>query len=167
MSLGKLLASGKSFVNGQRKAAYRRDKRAYLPKFGPAKNPFTVPVQTELSKVETNESAAPREKISASAPLISPASTKSLAVWTRKLNPVSVWRGSQYVGKNAPRHVVQAELSLDTVKVVHNDLSDAEVEVVPIKSRPPREMSESVVQAAGGGNSWSLLGAKIFGANAA
>ena len=31
---------------------------------------------------------------------------------------------------------VQAELSLDSVKVVHNDLSDADVEVVPIKSRP-------------------------------
>jgi hypothetical protein len=30
---------------------------------------------------------------------------------------------------------VQSELSLDSVKVVHNDLSDADVEVVPIKSR--------------------------------
>ncbi len=167
MSLGKLLASGKSFVNGQRKAAYREDKRTYLPKFGSAKNPFTVPVQTELPKVETNESAASREKISASGTVVNPASTKSLAVWTRKLNPVSVWRGSQYFGKNAPRLVVQAELSLDTVKVVHNDLSDAEVEVVPIKSRPPREMSESVLQTDDGGNSWRRLGAKIFGANAA
>jgi len=30
---------------------------------------------------------------------------------------------------------VQSELLLDSVKVVHNDLSDADVEVVPIKSR--------------------------------
>jgi hypothetical protein len=34
---------------------------------------------------------------------------------------------------------VQSELSLDSVKVVHNDLSDADVEVVPIKSRPASE----------------------------
>jgi hypothetical protein len=30
---------------------------------------------------------------------------------------------------------VQPDLSLDAVKVVHNDLSDADVEVVPVKSR--------------------------------
>jgi hypothetical protein len=160
MSLGKLLASGKSFVNGRSKAAYREDKRVYLPKFGLAKNPFTAPVQTELPKVEAQESVAPCEKIAASA---QPA--KSLATWTRKLNPVSVWRDSQE-GKSAPRLVIQADLSLDTVKVVHNDLSDADVEIVPIKSRPPREMSESVLQVDGGGNSWSRLGAKFFGANA-
>ena len=29
---------------------------------------------------------------------------------------------------------VQPELSLDAVKVVHNDLSDADVEIVPVKS---------------------------------
>jgi hypothetical protein len=29
----------------------------------------------------------------------------------------------------------QAELSLDSVKVVHNDLADADVEIVPVKSR--------------------------------
>jgi hypothetical protein len=34
---------------------------------------------------------------------------------------------------------VQSELSLDSVKVVHNDLSDADVEVVPIKSRTASE----------------------------
>jgi hypothetical protein len=32
-------------------------------------------------------------------------------------------------------NAVQTELSLDAVKVLHNDLSDADVEVVPVKSR--------------------------------
>jgi hypothetical protein len=51
----------------------------------------------------------------------------------------------------------QTELSLDTVKVVHNDLSDAEVEVVPMKSRsapqgtPPPKAS------------WQTLGEQLFG----
>jgi hypothetical protein len=159
MSFGKLLASGKSFVNGRSKAAYRENKRVYLPKFGLSKNPFTPPVQTELPKAEVTESVAPCEIAASMQP------AKSLTAWTRKLNPISVWRDSQE-GKSAPHPVIQAELSLDTVKVVHNDLSDADVEIVPIKSRPPREMSESVLQADGGGNSWSRLGAKFFGANA-
>jgi hypothetical protein len=30
---------------------------------------------------------------------------------------------------------VQTELSLNAVKVLHNDLSDADVEIVPVKSR--------------------------------
>ena len=34
---------------------------------------------------------------------------------------------------------VQVELSLEKVKVVHNDLTDADVEIVPMKSRPARE----------------------------
>ena len=34
---------------------------------------------------------------------------------------------------------MQAELSLEAVKVVHNDLTDADVEMVPMKSRPARE----------------------------
>jgi hypothetical protein len=164
MSLGKLLASGKSFVNGQRKSPYREDKRAYLPKFGPSKNPFTVPVQTELPKAETKESVALCEKIAASAQPPDLAPAKSRVSWTSRLNPVSVWRGSQEAGKGVPRPVIQAELSLDTVKVVHNDLSDADVEIVPIKSRSPREMSAPGLPA--DGNSWSRLGAKIFGANA-
>jgi hypothetical protein len=34
-----------------------------------------------------------------------------------------------------PPRAVQAELSLEGVKVVHNDLADADVEVVPVKAR--------------------------------
>jgi hypothetical protein len=160
MSLGKLLVSGKSFVNGRSKAAYREDKRVYLPKFASPKNPFTPPVQTELPQVEAKQSVSPREKITASAQPVNPAPTKSLATWTRKLNPVSVWRDSQEAGKSAPRPVIQAELSLDTVKVVHNDLSDADVEIVPIKSRTAAPVLPLAKQ------SWEILGERIFGANA-
>jgi hypothetical protein len=34
-----------------------------------------------------------------------------------------------------PQKAVQVELSLDAVKVLQNDLSDADIEVVPVKSR--------------------------------
>jgi hypothetical protein len=165
MSLGKLLASGKSFVNGQRKSAYREDKRAYLPKFGSSKNPFMVPVQAELPKAETKQSAVSCEKVAGPQP-VKLAPMKPRVPWTSRLNPVSAWRDSQAVDKSASRPVIQAELSLDTLKVVQNDLSDAEVEIVPIKSRSAREIPAAILSVNGGENSWSRLGAKFFGANA-
>ena len=55
---------------------------------------------------------------------------------------------------------MQSELSLDSVKVVHNDLSDAEVEVVPMKSRPGAPVLQPAVK------TWEVLGERIFGTNA-
>jgi hypothetical protein len=40
MKLGKLLAAGKSIMNGRADVSYRANKQIYLPKFGSAKNPF-------------------------------------------------------------------------------------------------------------------------------
>ena len=47
---------------------------------------------------------------------------------------MAMWRGPAPAASTVPAPV-QSELSLDSVKVMHNDLSDADVEVVPIKSR--------------------------------
>ena len=60
---------------------------------------------------------------------------------------------------------MQAELSLDAVKVVHNDLSDADVEVVPIKSRPAAP--ERADAAAGRRKSWEMSGRTAFESNGA
>jgi len=57
---------------------------------------------------------------------------------------------------------MQVELSLDRVKVVHNDLSDTDVAIVPIKSRIAPEV-EPALAPDSGEDSWSRLGAKIFG----
>ena len=50
---------------------------------------------------------------------------------------------------------VQSELSLDAVKVLRNDLSDADVEIVPVKSRtvaaevaPANLLNERVLETA-------------------
>jgi hypothetical protein len=169
MSLGKLLAAGKSFVNGRGAVAYRKNRRVYLPKFSAPKNPFTPSVQAELPEPPVENSIAPVKSISApvtekiSQPTISIA-RKFPTVWASKLNPMTMLRGSQGKTKGAPHPAVQAELSLDSVKVVHNDLSDAEVEVVPIKSRPANEF---MARADSDENSWSRLSAKFFGSNPA
>jgi hypothetical protein len=54
----------------------------------------------------------------------------------------------------------QTELSLDSVKVVHNDLSDVDVEVVPIKSRA------SVPELPAPKKSWEFVGERLFGVEA-
>jgi hypothetical protein len=176
MSLGKLLGAGKSFVNGGKAAAYRADKRIYLPKFGSQKNPFIASDETataEPPKPAAKSAITPLSKSIAAKTqkmlTVSTAPTRVTA-WTEKFNPLSIWRGSTADAKNSSRPV-QAELSLEKVKVVHNDLSDVDVEIVPIKSRSMREIPDAVFQTAvsvdADKNFWSRLDKKFFGANTA
>jgi hypothetical protein len=169
MNFGKLLGTGKSFVNGGKPAAYRADKRVYLPKFVSPKNPFASATQVELPQ--------PVAAMPAAAMPVAPAPTKKhvlpswmqpspkpeissqpkpLAAWTTKLNPASLWRGSEPA--KATR-AVQTELSLEKVKVVHNDLTDADVEVVPMKSRPARPVVPDLPPAK---HSWEILGERML-----
>jgi hypothetical protein len=140
MNLGKLLGAGKSFFGGKGPASYREKKGVYLPKFNSEKNPFALkpaePVPAaaapDVKKVFVPSAAGvdhgPQKLSPAPAPVARPARA---AGWTSKLNP---FRTPEPV---APSLVsgVQAELSLDAVKVVHNDLADADIEIVPVKSR--------------------------------
>ncbi len=54
----------------------------------------------------------------------------------------------------------QTELSLDAVRVVHNDLSDVDVEVVPMKSRSAAPEKKPAKK------SWEALGERLFGVEA-
>jgi len=153
MNLGKLLFAGKSVVNGCETVSYRENKQVVLPKFVSAKNPFAP------SKMppETAPTLATAQRL----PPIS-GTSKSLAAWTNKLNPVSLWAGAAPAEQKALA-AVQAELSLDTVKVIHNDLSDADVEVVPIKSRPAASETSALSPAK---KSWEILGERLLRATA-
>jgi len=146
MKLAKLLGAGKSFFGGKGSVSYREDKRVYLPKFNAAeKNPFApkpkdalvaepgpVAAPVAVAPVATAKLAAKTQKIETQ-PVCRPVVAKSArAGWAGKLNP---FRTPQPAVAPAVA-TVQPELSLDAVKVLHNDLSDADVEVVPVKSRP-------------------------------
>jgi hypothetical protein len=164
MHLGKLLLAGKSVVSGHKEVAYRINKNVHLPKFGSPKNPFTSPGGKGATDSPTEPAAAPVKKgIAAVAartqklPAFPPASRAT--AWTRRLNPISLWRGSETPAPD-PRPPVQGELSLDAVKVVQNDLSDADVEVVPIKSRPARETDVPVLPPAE--KAWEILGERFM-----
>ena len=139
MNLGKLLVAGKSIINGRAEVLYRANKHVYLPKFGPP-NPFLVPAQAETAGNGSATEAVPVRKIAPPVaaktqkiPPWPPGPTRATS-WASRLNPISIWRESHAAAQPA-RATVQSELSLDSVKVVHNDLSDADVEVVPMKSR--------------------------------
>jgi len=172
MNLGKLLGAGKSFISGGKPAAYRTDKRVYLPQFVSPKNPFTnptaVPTQTELPKPPAENSPALVKKITPSwvktqkmSVSVAPGATARKATWVSKLNPASIFRAAPTSAGDATP--VQVELSLEKVKVVHNDLTDADVEIVPMKSRPARELSAEAPSAK---QTWTDLGERILKATA-
>ena len=162
MKLGKLLFAGKSVVNGCETISYRENKQVALPKFVSPKNPFApAKAPAEAASFPAKTEAAPAVAAAQKMPPISGAS-KSLAAWTTKLNPASLWSGpASAEQKTLP--AVQTELSLDTVKVVHNDLSDADVEVVPIKSRPAVSEVPALSPAK---KSWEILGERLLRATA-
>lgn len=176
MNLGKLLAAGKSIKNGRGTVSYRESKRVYLPKFISPKNPFN-----DVAKSEPAESikTAPAQITASPAIEKSESKTQKLPVvsakpvrttnWIGKFNPVSIWHSAEE--KKTPPQPVQAELSLEKIKVVHNDLTDVDVEVVPIKSRTNNPVSEPafspVVGVEAGKNFWNRLDEKFFGTNAA
>ncbi len=165
MNLGKLLVAGKSVINGCAEVSYRANRRVYLPKFGLAQNPFKSPDEAEPAKPVAVTVAAPIKKavtpVAAKTQKIPPWPTRPARAtsWASKLNPISIWRGSAPAAPSAPCPV-QSELSLDSVKVVHNDLSDADVEVVPIKSRTADKTAVPTLPPAE--KSWEFLAKRMF-----
>jgi hypothetical protein len=161
MNLGKLLFSGKSIVRGSENVRYRESKQIALPKFVSPKNPFAPKQMEETDSPSVNNGSTPAPTKVQMKPPVS-AAPKSMVSWTARLNPAAIWRGPRGIAQNAPRPTVQAELSLDSVKVVHNDLSDNDVEVVPIKSRP---VAEPPAQAPAQ-KTWEILGERLLKATA-
>ena len=137
MNLGNMLAAGKSFISGGASAAYRENKRVYLPKFNSDKNPFVAKaaapttVKAVAIPVAAKQVAKSVVAKSQKMPSLAPAPLRATN-WANKLNP---FRSAPTVAAT-PMPTVQPELlSLNDVKVIHNDLTDADVEVVPAKSR--------------------------------
>jgi hypothetical protein len=164
MNLGKLLVAGKSVINGCAEVSYRANRHVYLPKFGLVQNPFKSPDEAEPAEPAVEAIAAPIKKagtpVAAKTQKIPPWPRPTRATsWASKLNPISMWRGSAPAAPSAPCPV-QSELSLDSVKVVHNDLSDADVEVVPIKSRTADKTAVPTLPPPE--KSWEFLAERMF-----
>ncbi len=232
MKLGKLLAAGKSIMNGHTEVSYRSSKQIYLPKFGSAKNPFKSDASAQApetgSAVEPERlaggatpnaladvvrdpraSAIGSETIAIEKPRARPCPSVSVAEQAKTppppnlpsavvhdANRTSVYAAPKRLvapqrtgggvenastlqrfdaflrsalgkarpfdksAKNQKGTATQTELSLDSVKVVHNDLSDVDVEVVPIKSR------SGAPELPAPKKSWEYVGERLFGVEA-
>ncbi len=167
-------------------AAYQLKNRGWLPKFNEGGNPF-APKAPAVAPEATNEKVAAlavahtakapppyafkpvakagdtRSRLKPGLPTAGAPAPQAAKVarpgWTTRLNP---FRAPEPAAAQ-PVSAVQAELSLAGVKVVHNDLADADVEIVPVKARaeapapavlpPARQaweyMGENLVQIAG------------------
>ncbi len=145
MSLAKLLSTGKSLVGGATDNAsrYRMGSPGLLPKFGttakPAEqsakltispDPEREPIKPTLAKQEKPEEPASRKKESAMRSIYQ--------FWMGRMKA----RLSRIYVKPSRRDVprfsktpVQVELSLDKVRVVRNDLSDTDLEIVPARKK--------------------------------
>ncbi|MBI3849051.1 MAG: hypothetical protein HY298_01990 [Verrucomicrobia bacterium] len=89
----------------------------------------------------------------------------------KKINPLSYWGRRRCQGKpeNARliKAAVQGELSLDKVKVVRNDLSDTDLEIIPVHNREKPDAPQQVPMQVSGrepmAKSWGRLASRIFG----
>ena len=162
---------GKSIFGGGESAAYRLNRRAYLPKFNEGKNPFAPKTPDAAPEPAKEKAAAPVQKspppyafkpvhipqgLVASAPQpVKPAKTARQG-WTTRLNP---FRAAPEEPKESPA-ATQPELSLNAVKVVHNDLADADVEVVPVKSHTDTVAAAPVLPPAR--RAWEYMGENML-----
>jgi hypothetical protein len=85
-----------------------------------------------------------------------PAAKVARPGWTTRLNP---FRAPEPAPAQSPC-AVQAELSLNAVKVVHNDLADADVEVVPVKARANAPVAAPTLPPAR--QAWEYLGENML-----
>jgi hypothetical protein len=159
MSLLRLLTAGRCLVGLKNSTSrYHESKSRLLPKFGTGTNPFlTKSSSTDDEDLAAPEISAPaREKPMPASAAPAPAQTTSTAS-SELLNhekgaPVKEGRIAGWISKfrarrfrrkaakvtrvipQASKSPVQGELSLDQVRVVRNDLSDADLEVVTAKA---------------------------------
>ena len=186
MSLGRLLTAGKSLIGGQDGTSrYRLNKKMGLPKFVSPRNPFATEINAEAppprpAAPEQNQSApmahevrAVAEGSSKRASLVArlALATRYAAEWLGQANPLARFANSAAAKKsaipcftNAP---VQSELSLDKVRVVRNDLSEADFEVVrPAATKPVLPgMALTAEKLQPVGAAWHRLTTKFFGSD--
>lgn len=171
MSLSQLLAVGQSIKGGKdAPSPYRMTDGKLLPKFAPVGRPISLappprPFAETAERFFAGRKAHKTDPAAATAPaqpvvaVAKPAAAASTGRGLRRLNP--------FASKSAAaRPLVQAELSLDAVKVVRNDLSDADLELIPVQPAKTVEALPVSTEGASVGRAptvWSRLTAKLFG----
>lgn len=185
MSLLRLLTTGRSLIEFKdTPGTYQMTSQRLLPHFGPARNPFSskaasnaVPeaemaavMQSKVQDLKASSDGGERGGSQASWL----GATSLLKTWKAKCDGLFKRAGGRAAKPAIPRFTrqpVQGELSLDKVKVVRNDLSDADLEIVPARrsatqgSSASAARSEMTTSVAAG--LWGRVANRIFGAGKA
>ena len=94
-----------------------------------------------------------------------PSGSHSFARYSGKLKSLLKLGRPGAAERTVPRfakHMVQSELSLDRVRVVRNDLSDSDVEIVPVKPIAAAVQEPSSEKTSE--NTWEKVAGRLFGA---
>ncbi|MCS7336954.1 MAG: hypothetical protein NZ739_01770 [Verrucomicrobiae bacterium] len=157
MSLVRLLAIGKSLSPIKDKPNnYRLVRWGWPPKFCVPANPFAGTAQSAAASEPQQSPGQSCRQVSTRAakpadaqrPDHAPSQPAGLLgrarLWLKSINPFSAKRQPKSNRHQLSRsgEPMQCELSLETVKVVRNDLSDSDVEVVPVRSAPAKSLAK-------------------------
>jgi hypothetical protein len=164
----------KSVPEERRSAIKPAGKTAAAPgnEPGPAPKEMATSATKPAAESDTarHGNGSPKKSVAAATASVLTAGARAAARLVQlnsKLNPVS-WRTRAKGGARAlpltDEAMVQAELSLDRVKVVRNDLSDSDLEIVPAKKPPQVPLPAPVPtaeKASEGG--WGRVTGRLFG----
>ncbi len=162
MSLVQLLVVGKSICNVEdHQSPYRMLRQHLLPKFGGDEDGevgqaravmpndgaigavgervgnISATIQLGEARSQATEVAAPAAPVVPVVPVVPAAEVRETSAvrprerWMWGRNPFA-YKGKPKKGPDA----VQGELSLDAIKVIRNDLNDADLEIVPARAAP-------------------------------
>ncbi len=185
MSLLRLLTTGRSLVGiRDSETRYRVTRQRLLPRFGPAKNPFGAKANKNLAEPDKGATGGEatllrREKPSSGSRSLVPAvlvgsqhrqftgmlRSRAAALrnaWAGRLGALlsrSRGKAVAVAMSRSTRLPIQGELSLDHIKVVRNDLSDADLEVIPATMAAGRAGAAPTLRGAEG----SMVGGRAWG----
>lgn len=171
MSLLRLLTAGRSLVSVRdTESRYRLTTQRLLPQFGPASNPFSsrgeaqsVPAAAIHPDAETGV-VLPKAVAKGSGRVFWLRTSARWSGWRAKMGGLLV-RPRRAVAKPAipqfSKPPVQGELSLDRVKVMRNDLSETDLEVVPAKPKAA-PASLAVESDEGAESAWGWVTPRVF-----
>jgi hypothetical protein len=158
MSLLRLLNIGSSLARMRDAGRYHAAKNPFvLPKFGAEHKP-----EGQAAQAAPAEPAAKPAKPAKMEPAAESATHTGGSRWWKKANPFSP----------ATARPVQAELTLDKVQVMRNDLMDTDIEIVaktpPGTTLPKKRYVRPDAQPDElGKKAWGMLGSRLFGGAAA
>ena len=185
MSLLRLLTTGKSLVGiRDSETRYRLTRQRFVPRFGPAENPFCATAKTGSAQPDKGTAAGEpsplrREKPTNASCGLVPAvlvgsqrrqfagmlrsrATALRQAWAGRLAALffrSRGKAAAVGVLRTTRLPVQGELLLDRIKVVRNDLSDADLEVIPASRASGRVAAASAVR----GTEDAMVGNRAWG----